>query len=496
MIQLRFLIFALPLCSMLSGCQLGPDPTIPPETIADDAAGFFNAPPEDGLSEYASASSLRWWEGFADPTTSSLVEEAISSNHDLRLAAARVMESLETWAIARGGRLPQVEYGLSASRTKNSFVLPNVGRTSTYSTTYATDLSAAFQLDLFGRLARTQQAAWAELLASEANRRTIMHTMVAEVVRARIRVATLQRQLELAERTFTSWESTLSVVEDRYRSGLVDAEDLYLSRQSYASAKAAIPEIQQQLTSARLGLDVLLGRRPGSSDYATIRLPEEQDFPPVPPGLPAGLLDARPDLLAARYAIASNQARVGAALANLLPDLRLTGSAGNRSDDLADLLSADTLIYNLAGNLAGPLFNGGQRRAELRRAKARLEQALQSYAGDVLQALREVEDALNSETMLREQFESRQEQFESARAAEELSRTRYNSGTGNILQLLVADRSRVNAELALISAQQAIWNARVTLHVALGGAWIAEEEVPLTDAVAEMASGTPAIVVP
>jgi multidrug efflux system outer membrane protein len=451
----------------LSACTLGPDPNQKPETAADTAESYQHSA-KTGTEEMAVA---RWWETFADPVTSELVAQALEENTDLRAAAARVMEAEAGLAAARGTRWPEASLSVSGSRSKVSFVMPSIGRVGIYSTTYADDLSVSYQVDLFGRLARARQAAWSDLLAAEASRQAVVHSVIAAVVRGRVQVASLQQQLALAESTAMSWQTTFNIVEDRYSMGLVDAEEMHLTRQSLAAAEAAIPGLEQALAAARHGLDLLVGRRPGSRNELPESLPPAPDLAPVPVGLPADLLDRRPDLVQARMQLSSATARIGIAMAKLYPSLTLTGSTGTRSDTLSDLTTTDGLVYNAVASLLAPLFSGGQLRAEVRAAEARTEQAAATYAGAVLQALREVEDALVAEEALARQLVARKVQLESSSAAEELARSHYHAGTGSMLQLLVADRARTTAEAALITARADQWQARVALILALGGDW-------------------------
>jgi multidrug efflux system outer membrane protein len=468
---------ALVLLLAAVGCTLGPDPGRAPLSAADDAASYVNHVPADD----AAPAVNRWWLSFADPVTNELVELALSQNTDLMAAAARLQEAEAGLRAARGARWPQASAGLSGTRSKSSFVLPSVGRIGIYSTTFAGDLTISYQLDLFGRLARSQQAAWGELMATEASLQAVQHTIIAEVVRARVRVAQLERQLQLARKTADSWQTTATFVDGRYRLGLVDAAELHLNRQSLAAAEAAVPGLEQSLAAARTALDLLVGRRPGTGDELPRTLPVVPSLQPAPVGLPADLLDRRPDLIEARMRFSAATARVGVALANLYPSLTLTGSSGSRSDSLGDLIASDGLVYSAIAGLAAPVFAGGQLRAEVAASRARSEQAAAAYAGAVLRALKEVEDALVAEDALRRQLAAQQVQLESAVAAEELARSRYQNGTGEILQLLIADRARTTAEVALIGAQASQWEARIALLLALGGDWLAEPQ-PSTEA--------------
>jgi len=389
----------------ISGCTLGPDAERP-RTAADETTRFYNA--EE--SAIPSDDVTPWWTRFGDPTTTELVESTL-------------------W--------PQVGYNLSASRTKTSFVLPEVGRKTIYSTTYSDGINVSYQLDLFGKLKRTRQAAWAGLLAEEAARETVQHSVIAAVVRTRVQVATAQRALDIAHGIRLSWEQTLRTVERK----------------------------------AQLALDVLVGRIPGSSGPLPETLPDLPDLQPVPAGIPAALLDRRPDLMQAEMQLASATYGIGAALADLYPNLSLTGSAGSTSDSVSDLLDVQSIVYNAVANLVGPIFSGGARRAEVDAARARAEAAGAAYAGAVLTALREVEDALVADRANRERLEHARRRLAEAQAADDIARKRYSRGVEPFLKVLETERRLRNAEEGLITTRADAWNTRIDLFLALGGDW-------------------------
>jgi len=461
-----------------SGCTLGPDPERP-TTAADSSETYVHAA-DQAISDDTGAgaqwpASTLWWQRFGDETTTELVEMALEANPDLHVAAARVLEAEAMLDAAGGARLPQVGYGLSANRARNSFVLPEIGRLNPESTTYGTNLSISWQTDLFGKLKRTQQSSWANLLAEEAARDGVLHMVVASVVRARVQVANLERALDIARTIRISWESTTATVERRYRSGLVGAVDLYLARENLASVRASEVALEGGVLTARNALDVLVGRRPGSGAPLPRTLPELPPLDPVPLGLPAELLDRRPDLRQSEMRLASATYGIGVAVADLYPSLSLTASAGTASDTLAKLVSSETFIDNAVANLVGPLFTGGQRRAGVDAARARTEQAAASYAGDVLQALREVEDALVMEAYIREQLGYNDERVADARAANRIAKDRYQRGVEALLYVLETERRLRLAEESWIGTQTNLWNARIDLFLALGGDWEPDE---------------------
>ncbi len=451
---------------LVTGCTLGPEPKRP-TTAAEVSDAWVYAPEQAAPAPEVSP----WWQEFGDDTTTRLVELALAHNTDLRAAAARVLEAEANLRRAGGARLPQLGYGVDGSTQQISFVLPNLGRQQIKSTTYSYDVNVAWQADLFGRLKRTQQSSWASLLAEEASREAVVHSVVAGVVRARVLVATAERALDINRQITASWESTLRTVERRYRAGLADAVELYLARENYSSARASEAVIAGALEQARLALDVLVGRRPGRGEDLPDTLPMLPSLEPVPLGLPAELLDRRADLRRTEMQLAAATYGVGAAIANLYPDLSLTGSVGASADKLNDLTISDGLVYNAIANLIGPLFTGGQRRADVAAARARADQAAAVYAGAVLNALREVEEALVLSESSRQNYDFSNDRVAEARAADRLAKDRYRRGVGSLLTVLETERRLRLAEQSFINATTDVWNARIDLFLALGGDW-------------------------
>ena len=450
----------------VTGCTMGPEPERP-VTAADVGESYVHAG-EDPAVELPEVSP--WWKSFGDETTVELVELALEKNLDLRVAAARVLEAEAALKKAGGGRLPQVGYGVGASKQRNSFVLPEIGRRTIDATTYSYDFSVSWQADLFGRLKRTQQSQWALLLAEEASREAVVHAVVASVVRARVLVATAEWALDINRDITRSWEATTRTVDRRYRAGVAGAVELHLARENLASARASEAVIEGSLEQARLALDVLVGRRPGTAEMLPDTLPELPSLDPVPLGLPAALLDRRPDLRRAEMQLEAATYGVGAAVANLYPDLSLTGSVGENGDRINDL-DLSNFVYNIVANLTGPIFTGGQRRADVDAARARAEQAAASYAGAVLEALREVEEALVVSQATLASYDLTTERVAEARAADRLAKERYQRGVESLLTVLETERRLRLAEQAIIANTGNVWNSRIDLFLALGGDW-------------------------
>jgi multidrug efflux system outer membrane protein len=482
----RVLASMLVAVSSVSGCKVGPDYSRP-ETAADVAPAFVNAP-EQPQEVNAVEVYDRWWERFGDPTTAELVREALANNNDLKATAARVLQSQAALAQARGLLWPDVSYGMTRDRSKRYFNFGGGGPSdpnapfdfgalefSPLTTQWSQGVSVSYLVDFWGKLRRGEQAAWEDMLSAQASQQALVNSIVATVIESRISIATAQRRLALAEANTESRQQTLEITERRYQQGLVSPVEVRLARANLESSKSQQANIELTLVQAEHALDVLLGRRPGASASLPGSLPSLPQIEPVPVGVPAALLDRRPDVRAAEFSLRAANERVGVSIAQLYPDLTLTGSYGRSSDEWEDIWVDTSEIYSGIINLAAPIWKGGQLRAGIRAAKARYEEQAAVYAGVVLTAMREVEDALAGEKLLQTRVVHAERQLEESKAAEELSRARYERGVENLLTVLESERGRRLAEEQLEILKGQIWSTRVLLHLALGGDWDGHE---------------------
>lgn len=444
---------------------MGPAPTRP-ETVVDDAAEFVNArgEPEEDIP------AGRWWERLGDPVIRELVDEALARNTELRAAAARVLAARATMRVVGGPRWPRVDASLGTDRSQRNFQFSDE-RFSVQSTTIALRGDVSWQADLFGKLRREEQAAWYSLLSTDAGRSALRHTVISDVVRTRVRIATLDEQLAVARARVDSFEKTLELVELRHEHELASGLEVQAAMESLAESRAQVPDLEAELARARHALDVLLGRQPGTGagveDLGTA-LPATQ---PPPASVPAALLDRRPDLRQSEFLALASQARVGAAIADLFPDLTVSVGYGFQSSGFDDLITPESEIWSIITNTVAKLFHGGSLRGRVDRARAEAEAAAADYATVVLEALREVEDALVRDRTVRERHAFVQSRLDAAREAESLASARYEHGLASLLDLLETRRRRFDAEAGLVAARQALWEARVDLYLALGGDW-------------------------
>jgi multidrug efflux system outer membrane protein len=466
-------VVALALALLAAACTVGPGPRRP-ESVVDEASRFVHTD-----SDRPQAAEVGpWWETFDDAVTTRLVERAIEHNTDLRAAAARVMAARGALRVATGQRLPQIDAALTTDRSQTNFKFEQE-RFTVQSTTIRLRGSVVWQADLFGRLRRQEQAAWYRLLASDASREAVLHSVVAEVVRTRAQISTLERLLDVARQRVESFERTFALTQQRFEHELASGLELEATRENLEQSRAELPELRYRLQQARHAMDVLTGRQPGGGDPLPESLGELPPTSPPPVGVPAKLLDRRPDLRASDLRARARQAEIGVAIADLFPDLTIRGGYGFQSSGFGELIAPESEIWSFITETVAKIFRGGALRGRVDQARAEAEVVAAEYATAVLQALREVEDALVREQTARERHERILRRLTAARAAERLAEQRYRHGIQSLLDLLETRRRRYAAEAELLDVRQILWNARVDLFLALGGDW---SETPKDDA--------------
>jgi multidrug efflux system outer membrane protein len=309
------------------------------------------------------------------------------------------------------------------------------------------------------------------MLAAQATEQALVNTTIAMVISARIEIATLQRRLAIAKANIASRQHTLEIVQQRYQRGLVGPVDVRLARENLETSMADKPSLELSLAKAHNALDVLLGRQPATSPALPETLPELPDLKPVPIGVPAALLDRRPDVMAAEFSLRSSNELIGMSIAQLYPDFTLTAAYGTSADRWRDIWEHFAETYSLLNRMVQPVFRGGQIRAQIDASKARYAELAANYTTTILSAMQEVEDALAGEMYLQEQLEHAQARLVEAKAAEQLSRQRYERGVESILTVLESERRSRIAEETLELLKGQIWTTRVNLHLAVGGDW-------------------------
>ena len=458
--------FALPaLLLALGGCAAGPDYERPELEVPET----YLQPVEQGES----FANTPWWELFRDEQLQALIRIALEENQDLGIGAARVEEFRAILGITRADQFPTVDItatGAQAEGSDNVFPgnLPGVQNEKIEN--YRLSADVFFELDLFGRLRRSTEAARAQLLATEEAQRSITISLVASVASSYMLLRDLDAQAEIARRTQRTRADSLAIIQARFDKGTVPKLDVNQAEIELAVADAAMAVAERAVTQTENALAVLLGRNPGAIPRGVAL--EQQLLPPtVPAGLPSELLQRRPDVLASEAELAAQTARIGVAQAARWPSLSLTGARGFESDDLSSLTDSGSDFWSAGLGIVAPLFNAGRNKSRVEAEEARTEQALLAYEQTVHRAFREVEDALVAIRTYRAEHEARQRQVAAARSAAMLSRARYDGGVASFLEVLDTERSLFNAELAESQTLRLYINAIIELYKALGGGW-------------------------
>ncbi len=455
--------------ALAGGCRMGPD-YARPQTPAPPAHRFF-----DGPAEAQSLADSPWWVVIKDPKLQALIHEAILNNLDLRIATARVSEARAQYGIARSFLFPEVGVtaGYSAQQVSRLSEPPQGTAAGKTYQNYSAGFPISWEIDLFGRIRRSKEAAFALYLATEEGRRAALVTLVADVGSTYLFLRELDLQLEVARRTVQANTETVEYYQKRLQGGVSNRLEVDRAIANRSRTSVVIPQLEQQIAVAENALCLLLGRPPGPIDRGGV-LTEDYVAPAVPVGLPAALLERRPDVLAAEQQLIAANANIGVAKSLYYPTISLTGILGTISGEFSNLLKADSNIWQVSPGLFSPIFQGGRIRRQNDAAWARFDQAAAQYQKAALNSYREVANALVTVKKLAEARVELESGVTSLKNASALSRSRYDAGLASYLEILNADQQLFDQELQLAQVRGEEMRAFVELYRALGGGWQVE----------------------
>jgi multidrug efflux system outer membrane protein len=450
---------------VLSGCTMGPNYRRPTVAVPPTYRGL--APDGTAQTETATLGDQKWWDIFQDEQLRTLIRTALQQNYDLRIAVSRILEAKAQLGITRADQFPTASAGAGIAdvRTAQSKFLPAFE-----TSTGQVNLSAAWELDFWGKFRRATEAARANLLASEWARQEVVSTLVANVAAAYFQLRALDLELEISKRTFDSRQESLRLTQILANGGATSLLDVRQAEQLVFTAGAEIPALEQQIEQQENFLSILLGQNPGDITRGET-LTEQRQPSQVPPGLPSSLLERRPDIRQAEEQLVAANAEIGVARAAYFPQIVLSGSGGFQSSALTNLFSGPAGAWSFGASLAQPIFTGGRLRSGVRLAEAQQQTAALFYQQSIQGAFRSVSDALVAYRKTRE-FRAQQELlFQSAEDAARLSHMRYTGGATGYLEVLTNETNAFSAELGLAQARLNELLALVQLYQALGGGW-------------------------
>ena len=490
-LRTRVAVLALTASTLGAGCAaVGPNYKRP--EMAPPPA-YRGATPTAAVE---SLGDMPWFQVFDDEALQALIRESIANNLDLRIAVARVQEARALSGVAKSFLYPEVNLGAGyvGEQGSRSSQPPAAGKNTdrTFNNTSVT-ASMAWEIDLFGRVRRNSEAAFNRYIATEEGRRAVIVALVADVASSYFLLRELDLQLEIAHRTLKLNEETVQYYDTRLQGGVSNRLELDQAVANRALTAAQIPEIERRIAVLEHAISVLVGRPPGSIIRG--RTLVDQHTPPlVPVGVPATLLERRPDVIQAERLLVASNADIGAAKALFYPTISLTGAFGLISGDLSELLKGDSIIWSVGSGLFQPLYNAGRNKRNYEANLARFQQSLAQYQSAALNAYREVADALVTIEKLAGVRVAQEVGVEALRDASQLARARYDNGLSSYLEILIADQQLFVLELQLAQTRGNQLRAVAQLYRALGGGWQAgppaEPGTPVTP-VPDTAEGPP-----
>jgi len=456
---------------MLTGCAaVGPD-YVPPDVPVPDA--WHNAAVE-GLSE-GEATLQTWWQALGDPTLENLVQRAQSSNLTRQEAVARVQEARAILGVASSRKFPEVNAGGTAQRFKSSDnsqlgqIAPNGLQTTNL---FDVGFAASWEIDVFGRVRRSVEAADATLQASIEDYRDVLVSLFAEVARGYVDLRTTQARLRYARKNVKSQQDSLQLTQDMFDEGATSALDVAQAKSNLYTSSATIPRLQIAENSALNRLAVLLGETPGSlhSELAAAQpIPRAPDD--VTAGIPADLLRQRADVRQAERLLAAQTARIGIATAELYPQFSLSGFFGFQATSIGDLFDSPSETWGVGLPFRWLLFDGKRIRSFISAEEARTEQQLARYELTLLRAYEEVENALVAYALEQRSTQSLQQAAEASRTAVDLVGFQYKAGLTDFQNLLDMQRFLFRQEDELAASEGQVIQNLIGLYTALGGGW-------------------------
>jgi outer membrane protein, multidrug efflux system len=450
-----------------AGCMVGPNyqpqhPDLPAEWTGPTAQMTTAADKQAAL--------VTWWTTFNDPALTSLVERAVQSNLDLRLAVARLQQARAARGVAEADLWPQVVANAGFSRSRPSAM--NGPKPLKAHSLFQVGLDASWEADIFGGIRRNIEAADANVEFAVEDSRDVLVTLVAEVGLNYMQLRGFQQQIVIAQRNLTAQKHNADITHQRFKAGLASELDTANADAQVAATTAQIPSLESLARQTLYSLSVLLGQPPASLLKELGPTAEIPSTPPeVPIALPSELLRRRPDIRRAEAQIHSATAAIGMATADLFPKFSLTGSVGFQSNTLESLLSGRNAALSIGPSASWTVFDGGRINSNIDVQKALQQQSVISYQKTVLAALQDAENALIAYSKEQERRKTLVDAVTSNRKAVELATKLYVAGNTDFLSVLVAQQSLFNSEDALVQSTLTVSTDLVALYKALGGGW-------------------------
>jgi multidrug efflux system outer membrane protein len=455
----------LSLLLFVSGCSIGPDYVKPVSALP---AHFHNSDANQN-SLKTETIDKNWWESFHDPLLTQLVTKALTSNYDIAISQTQMDAYLGQFQQTQSYLYPQINGTASFDRKSTENAIPNRNLRDGITSTYAGSLNmASYEIDFYGRVKRTTEAARAQLLSSEYNRRNIQLTVSAAVCASYVRLSSLNDQIRLAHDNITATQDIEKNTLLKYKLGASSETEWLSASAAVEASRAVLSQLEATRAAEESTLNTLLGENTKNIDVSAM---ESITVPEVPMGLPSQLLTRRPDVAMAEQSLIAANAKIGITKAAYFPNLNLTAMLGVQSDTLSNLFSNPTKLWQITPVASIPIFTAGLIDAQMNVARADYNQSVAIYQKTVLSALNDTDNALAQNTKAKEQVTYNEKRANALRKAFEQAQLRYKVGTYSYTDLLVVQQNWIAAQQQALISKQNVLTTTVSLYKALGGGW-------------------------
>ena len=460
---MKKIFLAISLLIFIVGCSVGPDYVRPELEMPDSTLLMQDYTVEDSVA--LALADTTWWELFGDTVLTYLVKTAVQENNDIKIAAARVDEFMGYYGVAESDFYPKFGAGASG-QIGESNIQGNKFRDNRFSI----DLSAFWEIDIWGKIRRANEAALSDLLAVEEVRRGVILSITSLIANSYFDLLSLDAQLEIANRTVESRAKSLDLFQQRWDRGDISQLEISQLESEYWYAKSQIPFLEKSIVQLENAICVLLGRNPGP-------IPRGQNInnlilPEIPESMPSILLERRPDVLQAEQELVGANARIGVVKSLYYPSLSLTGLIGFSNNDIAKLFEPSSFVWNAGGSLLAPLFRAGEISNQVDAAEAVQRQAFFNYIKAVQTAFSDAQNALIERTKTEEIYFSDGKRLDAVSTYYNLSNLRYEEGATSYLEVLDAERNLFNSELGYVQSRATMLKSVVGIFSSLAGGWL------------------------
>ena len=460
---MKKIFLAISLLIFIVGCSVGPDYVRPDLEMPDSTLLIQDYTVEDSLA--LALADTTWWELFGDTVLTYLISTAVQENNDIKIAAARVDQYMGLYGVEESNYYPKFDAGAS-------------GRVGEYnaegikfrSERYTLDLSAFWEIDIWGKIRRANEAALADLLSAEEVRRGIILSITSLIASSYFDLLSLDAQLEIAKRTVDSRAKSLELFQQRWEKGDISQVEISQLESEYWYAKSQIPLLEKNIVQLENAMSVFLGRNPGAIPRG--QLIDDLILPDIPESLPSTLLERRPDVLQAEQQLIGANARIGVVKSLYYPSLSLTGLIGFSNNDIAKLFEPSSFVWNAGGSLLAPLFRAGEISSQVEAAEAVQRQAFFNYIKSVQTAFSDAQNALIERKKTEEIYYADGKRLNALSNYYDLSNLRYQEGATSYLEVLDAERNLFNSELGYVQSRATLMKSVVGVFSSLAGGWL------------------------